>query len=156
MAPGGTTFAVIALTVLAAGPVDAKAADKKLEVGAYQVKVDLDLPNVENTGAKKTTTLCVTPEETYGLAVLSDNNPLANCPVTNIRQSGDRLTFEIICEGPNAARASASYRLEAERFRGRIAMNMGGKNMTMTETQSGHRVGECDPVKRPRRTMPSR
>jgi hypothetical protein len=29
-------------------------------------------------------------------------------------------------------------------FEGRIAMVMGGKNMTMTEVQSGRRVGGCD------------
>ena len=104
MKMAGATLAVIALAVLTTGPAKAKADDKKLRNGAYQVKVGLDLPNVENTGAGKTTTLCVTSSETYGLAVLSDNNPLAACPVTNIRQSIDRLTFDIICEGPNAAR----------------------------------------------------
>jgi hypothetical protein len=30
-------------------------------------------------------------------------------------------------------------------FEGRIAMVMGGKNMTMSEVQTGRRVGSCDP-----------
>lgn len=156
MTPRGPTLGVIALAVLIAGPARAKADDKKLRNGVYQVKVGLELPNVEKTSAEKTATLCVTPAEPYGLAVLSDNNPLAACPATNIRQSGDTLTFDIICEGPNAARANARYRFETDRFRGRIAMNMGGKNMTMTETQNGRRIGACDREKETFQTQPGK
>jgi hypothetical protein len=29
-------------------------------------------------------------------------------------------------------------------YRGSIEMNLGGKNMTMSETQRGERVGECE------------
>ena len=140
----------VALAVLAAGAAEAGGA--RLRDGAYQVEVSLDLPHVANTGARKTATVCVSARgrADYGLVVLSDNNPLAACPATNVRQDGDRLTFDIVRAGANAARATATYTLGAERFRGRIAMKMGGKNMTMTETQHGRRVGDCDPADRPR------
>jgi hypothetical protein len=55
------------------------------------------------------------------------------------------LRFDILCEGRGAAWASAVYRLMPDAFEGRIAMVMGGKNMTMTEVQSGRRIGACDP-----------
>ncbi len=121
------------------------------QTGAYEVQVKLELPHLEDAAANKVATVCVTPSpDTYGLAVLSDNNPLATCPAENVLQDGDTLTFDIVCKGGNAARASAKYTLAASSFDGTIAMKMGGKNMTMTETQHGRRIGDCPDADRPR------
>ena len=68
------------------------------------------------------------------------------CPARNVRRHGAALSFDIVCEGPDAARARATYTLRPDGFAGRIAMVMGGKNMTMTELQVGYRVGRCDPA----------
>lgn len=126
----------------------ARAETASLQSGSYEVQVSLELPSVEDTGARKTATVCVTGPEVNGnrgLVVLSENNPLGHCPAANFHQDGDTLTFDIACPGGNAAIGSAKYVLGAQSFRGRIAMKMGGKNMTMTETQAGHRVGDCTP-----------
>ena len=123
-----------------------------LQTGTYEVQVSLDLPNVEDTGAKKTATVCVSgPEgnDNRGLVVLSENNPLKSCPASNFHQVGDTLAFDITCPGGNAAIASAKYVLGPQTFQGRISMKMGGKNMTMTETQIGRRIGDCAPSSPP-------
>jgi len=136
-----TTLVFMTLTALAAAADPAA-----LQDGRYEVNVRLELPHLENTGASRVARICVTSDDpggNHGLVVLSDNNPLAKCPALNIRENGNTLTFDIICPGGNAAIASAKYIVAAQRFEGRITMKMGGKNMTMTETQSGHRVGEC-------------
>ena len=125
-----------------ASAVDAGA----LEPGRYDVSVRLDLPNIEGAAAAKVASLCVPAEDrigTHGLMALSENNPVARCPVFNVRQEGEALSFDIVCPGGNAAVAAASYRLAGTAFDGRISMKLGGKNMTMTETQAGHRVGAC-------------
>lgn len=117
-----------------------------LTSGAYEVEVRLELPHLEDMAATKTATICIADSGgngSGGLVVLSDNNPLAKCPASNVRRYGDTLSFDIVCEGGNQAMATAAYRITAENFQGRIAMKMGGKNMTMTETQRGHRIGDC-------------
>jgi len=98
-------------------------------------------------GAIKVTHICVTGagSGTHGLAVLSGNNPLGRCPASNIREEGSSLTFDVVCPGVNAATGSARYTFRAQGFDGAIAMKMGGKNMTMTERQSGRRTGYCNP-----------
>ena len=124
-----------------------------LQDGSYEVMVRLELPHVEDMGASQAATICVTstdPGGRHGLVVLSENNPLAKCPISNMRREGDTLTFDIACPGGNAAVASAKYIVSPQRFEGRISMKMGGKNMTMTETQSGHRVGDCAATRAPR------
>jgi hypothetical protein len=116
--------------------------------GLYEVDVRLELPHIEEWAVKKRAILCISDDEgdgRRGLVVLSDNNPLATCPASNVRRNRDVLTFDIICEGRNAATASATFKLAVQQFRGRIAMVMGGKNMTMTEIQVGHRIGDCPP-----------
>lgn len=136
----------VALWVAATGALSVATAAAALEPGQYEVSVRLELPHVEDMGAHKVARICVTGGDggSHGLVVLSDNNPLALCPASDVRESGGTLTFEIVCPGANAAVGSASYALRAHDFDGVIAMKMGGKNMTMTERQSGHRAGGCE------------
>jgi Protein of unknown function (DUF3617) len=138
-----TTALILALG-LAGGVIAAAKQQTVLATGSYEVEVRLELPHLEEWAVTKLATVCITDDEaSRGLVVLSDNNPLATCPISNVRQDGEILSFDIRCEGRNAARASATFSLAPQQFRGRIAMVMGGKNMTMTETQVGRRIGAC-------------
>lgn len=132
---------------VAAGGLNA-ASPGLLQSGRYEVQVRLILPNLDDMTATKTVQVCLSSGDTNrnrGLKVLSDNNPLARCPIDNVRADGAELTFDIRCTGGNAARGWARYSLTSSGFIGRITMKMGGKNMTMTETQIGRRVGACRP-----------
>jgi Protein of unknown function (DUF3617) len=116
-----------------------------LQSGGYEVAVTLQLPHLDDPAARKLATICVNLHDAapYGFKVLSDNNPFGKCAATNSRLVGKTLTFDIICEGPNAAHAAATYAFDRQTFEGQIAMQMSGKNMTMTEIQSGRRTGDC-------------
>jgi hypothetical protein len=119
-----------------------------LSPGRYEVSVRLDLPNIEGAAASTLRSLCVPAQDQagqHGLGALSENNPLARCPVANVRREGATLSFDIVCPGGNAASASATFHLTSEAFDGRIRMKLGGKNMTLTETQAGRRTGACRP-----------
>ena len=143
--------AVLIACALVASPASSGDGKQAPQAGAYEVKVKLELPHLEDATANKIAVICVTPSpDTYGLIVLSDNNPLATCPAQNVHRDGNTLTFDIVCKGGNAARASAKYVLAPTGFDGTIAMKMGGKNMTMTETQHGRRTGDCTGTDPPR------
>ena len=142
---------VLAMSAGMALPILAAEA-KGLNPGTYEVTIKLALPHLENMAASKVASICVTDtaaDGTHGLVVLSENNPLGKCPASNAHEDGDTLTFDIKCPGGNAAIATATYTLLGDRFNARITMKMGGKNMTMTETQTGHRTGDC-PATAPR------
>lgn len=117
--------------------------DSNLQSGEYEVQMRLELPHVEDMNVQRAAKVCITETGTHGIVVLSENNPLVRCPAENIKESAGELTFDLICEGHNQAVASAKFRLHRERFDGAFNMKMGGKNMTMTERQSGKRVGDC-------------
>jgi hypothetical protein len=144
--PRRAASAVMAALMLAA-VAQAAQGEVLLQDGAYEVEVRLELPNVLSRGPDSTTTICLPYADGRNGApfpVLSSNNPLKKCPASNVERDGATLSFDIFCEGRGAARAHAVYRLMPDAFEGRIAMVMGGKNMTMTEVQAGRRVGSCD------------
>ena len=114
-----------------------------LEAGAYEVQMRLELPHVETMNVQKTAQVCIIDGGTRGIVVMSENNPLARCPASNIKQTADELVFDLICEGHNQAVAQAKFQLLPDRFSGAFEMKMGGKNMTMTERQTGRRIGTC-------------
>lgn len=138
-----------ALTASAALPAGAGEAPRleALRPGAYEIEFRLELPHLKEIADRRRAAMCLTAPQaaaTQGLGVVSDNNPLSACMPTNVERSAGILAFDIVCPGTNAARGRADYRLGADWFEGRIAMKMGGKNMTMTEVQSGRRSGDCD------------
>ena len=139
-------IACVGSAILTIGsPIASSAA--ALKSGAYEGEVRLELPHLEDLRQSKRARICVSAESgagNRGIGVLSENNPLARCPLSNIANDGNALAFDIVCEGKNAGHATARYILGPEQFRGRIEMQMGGKNMTMTEVQSGHRIGPCE------------
>jgi hypothetical protein len=132
----------------AGGEGDAVGEPGRLAPGAYEVTASLELPHIEGLNVNTTKTMCLVARggnANHGFAVLSENNPLTHCPMGNVHEEKGDLTFDIKCTGSNLAKASAAYKLMGDRFRGRINMTMGGKNMTMTEVQDGRRVGPCTP-----------
>lgn len=132
------------LVGLLAMPAMAMASDEsKLKPGEYEVKMRLELPHVENNGVEKLEKVCITNGGTHGIVVLSENNPLARCPSSNIKEENGDLSFELVCAGHNQAIARARFELWPDRFVGAFEMKMGGKNMTMTERQSARRIGDC-------------
>ena len=136
-------FARIALAAL----LIASAAPARADVrgGLYEVTARIELPNVAPVAAPIRTTLCLTTEAlrtATAFRVLS-RNPLAACGRSDVVHSGAATTFRITCPGPNAPSALARFEVTDHGFKGAIHMNMGGKNMTMTERQSARRIGDC-------------
>lgn len=123
-------------------------ADSSIKDGLYEVSVMLDMGATEDLNARKTVEVCVRSDAAggaHGLFLLTNNIQLASCPIRNVSETVQSLNFDIICDGIDAGRASAIYTFENDSFEGHIAMRMGGKNMTMRETQSGRRIGDCKP-----------
>jgi hypothetical protein len=111
----------------------------------YQVEVRIALPNVQDAAAPVVLTRCVSPADLksgQAFFVLS-HNPLRNCDLLDYQVTGGAASYRIACPGPNKGSAVAVFETTAITYRGSIEMNMGGKNMTMSETQAGKRIGDC-------------
>jgi hypothetical protein len=131
---------IAALTAIAPA-----AANSLLIPGLYQVEVRIALPNVQDASAPMVLTRCVSPDDLKSgraFFVLSEN-PLRTCDLLDYQVTEGTATYRIACPGPNRGRAVAVFETTATTYRGSINMNMGGKNMTMSETQAGRRIGNC-------------
>ena len=123
----------------------ALAGDPLLDPGLYRVEVRLELPNVLPSVEPMTFSHCVSASDLASgraFAILS-RNPLRACDLIDYGIDGQTVRYRIACAGPNRGSAVAVFRLSGASYRGRIDMDMGGKNMTMAETQAAVRIGDC-------------
>ena len=134
-----------ASVVAALAATGSVAADPFLAPGLYRVEVRIALPNVQDAAAPFVVTRCVSPadlESGEAFSILS-KNPLRNCDLLDYQVTDGTASYRIACPGPNKGSAVAAFQTTATTYRGSIQMNMGGKNMTMSETQAGTRIGNC-------------
>lgn len=136
--------ALLAALLLVAGA--AVQAGDPPRAGLYRVEVTLEIPNVRGEQPFRTVERCLAADEARGrfLAILASPT-IAACP--EVRRTGDgrRFAVEVVCQPVNTGRALAVYDLAESGYVGRIAVTMGGKNMTLTEVQRARRVGDCSP-----------
>jgi len=139
-------LAAVALSSAAAfAAIETPAADPALEPGLYQVEVRISLPNVAVAAPPMKLTRCIVPDDLLSgraFFVLSDN-PLRECAMADYQTSAAAARYRIECPGPNRGSAVAVFDVRQNSYRGTISMNMGGKNMTMSETQVGKRISAC-------------
>ncbi len=139
------TLIAPALLLAALVATAAAAAEPALSPGLYRVEVRIALPNVQEVAAPMVFDRCISAADLQSgqaFRVLSDN-PLKACDVLDYRMSDATATYRIACQGPNKGSAVGVFDLAHNAYRGVIRMNMGGKNMTMSETQAGKRTGDC-------------
>jgi len=77
------------------------------------------------------------------IPIISANNPFAKCSTENVTMEAPKLEYDIVCPGRGSAKGHAIYIFSVNTFSGRVAMVLGGKNMTMTEVQEARRIGGC-------------
>lgn len=121
------------------------ATELTLRPGRYHVEVRISLPNVGTAAPPLTVNRCITSEdlESGGAFFVLSDNPLKRCALVDYETTARSARYRIVCEGPNRGSATALFDAQETSFRGTITMNMGGKNMTMAETQIGKRIGDC-------------
>lgn len=117
-------------------------AEEGPRAGRYAITTRLELPHVERWAVERTEEVCLR-DGPLPIPVLSRGTGLAGCSAEGVRRAGRTLSYGIRCAGRDATRAEARYELEPEGFRGRVAIVMGAKNMTMTEMQTGRWLGPC-------------
>jgi hypothetical protein len=142
-----TTVLIVAPVALCETRID----EASLPAGSYAITTRLELPHLERWAIDKTTTICLRGHATGGqlpIPILSANNPYASCAAANLAIDHGKLEYDVVCPGRASAKAHATYVLGADHFAGRVAMLLGGKNMTMTEVQYARRVGDCSATRR--------
>ena len=153
MATASRTLLATLLALAVAPPVlgESRIDEASLPVGSYAITTRLELPHLERWAIDKTRTICLSGPAAGGhipIPILSENNPYATCAAANLVIDQGKLEYDVLCPGRGSAKAHATYVLGTGHFVGRVAMVLGGKNMTMTEVQHARRVGDCSSERR--------
>lgn len=74
-----------------------------------------------------------------------------NCRMENLRRTGNRTTFHLVCEGKDKMTGDVDITSTSDNYQGSMRMQgtMEGRQVNMTNQYSGRRVGSCtweDPV----------
>lgn len=77
----------------------------------------------------------------------------SDCRMTDVKRSGNRTMFTMVCEGKNKLTGTGDVESDANGYRGTMRMKgtMDGQPIDMTQTFSGRRLGNCtyeDPKKK--------
>jgi len=108
--------------------------------GLYAIEYRLEMPHLERYAVTNRVERCIDGER---LPVISAKQAFTDCALEDRISEPARLRYSLICEGASTARAFAEYKPAPDGFTGRIFVKLGAKNMTLTEVQSGIRLGAC-------------
>jgi hypothetical protein len=113
--------------------------------GRYEIIVTQELPNVSKAGEPIRLEECLTKSSIASAAAfhVRSDNPIRQCPISGVRFNGEELLYRIVCPQPNAPSAKAKFVYTPTGYEGAISINMGGKNMILTERHRAQRIGEC-------------
>ena len=136
------------LLAMGVQPQSTWAEERLPQGGSYEITARLELPHLERWAVDKKMIICLPGSLSDGglpIPIISANNPFAKCSTANITMEAPKLEYDIVCPGRGSAKGHAIYIFSVNTFSGRVAMVLGGKNMTMTEVQEARRIGGCGP-----------
>lgn len=112
--------------------------------GEYELTADTVLPHLEEAlrYARTRSRRCLIEPDPGSLFPLLKHEALAGCRLVPDAGAGD-ARFALRCENPQAASGSAVFDLRDGFVTGVLQLKMGGKNMTLSQTVAGPRLGPC-------------
>jgi hypothetical protein len=116
---------------LAAGPDD-----------LWEMTSKVEMPGMPMAMPPQTVKVC-TPKGKQAQSVVPHEG---NCKVQDLKQTGNKTTFKIVCTGPDPMTGSGEIvTLGPDAYKGitRISTNAGGQRVNMTNSFSARRVGSC-------------
>ena len=145
------TLAAIAAVIGLSASALAQGAGPRRD-GKWEVKIQMNIPNLPVAMPATTTTQCITPEEAADPKKMAPpqapqgrgGNP-PKCEMTDYKVAGNKVTYTMKCEPPQAGTMTGEFVYGTESYEGTVKMDMdrGGQPMSMTMAYSGKRLGDC-------------
>ena len=134
------------LVCLLAGAVHA-APPGGMRAGLWETAVTSNM-----TGGKPIVSrVCITPkqlEDPQGVVPKMDEGPI-KCERLDVKTSGSTVSWKMRCTGEVPMEGSGQMTAGPDSWNGKMdmTMKMQGQSMTMSQTMSGKRVGDCPAAK---------
>lgn len=107
--------------------------------GKYRLQARISMPNLDENlrAAGYAKSLCISRA--------SDLFPVLQQPALEgclLRAGDTKPVYQLMCES-GGTRGEAKLSRQGERWRGRLAVKMGGKNMTFSQHVTAEHIGRC-------------
>lgn len=111
--------------------------------GRWEVKTEMEMPGMPMKMPAMTTTQCITREQADDpqRSVPQGRGAPNNCKVSDYKVTGNKVTWSMKCEGPEAMSGTGEITYGENTYEGVMKMEREGQTMTMKYT--GKRLGDC-------------
>jgi hypothetical protein len=132
-------FAFVGLVILVFVPV---AASPQGTDELWQVTTKVEMPGMPMAMPEQTQTVCLQKGQQREEGMVPKDK---NCRMTDVKQSGNRTTFTVVCEGKDGMTGTGDITSSPDSYRGTMRMQgtMDGQPVNMTQSFSGRRTGTC-------------
>jgi hypothetical protein len=130
------------LTVVVGLSVSALAQSPRRD-GRWEVKTEMEMPGMPMKMPAMTTTQCITKEQAEDpqRSVPQGRGAPNNCKVLDYKVAGNKVTWSMKCEGPEAMSGTGEITYGENTYDGVMKMERQGQTMMMKYT--GKRLGDC-------------
>jgi len=73
---------------------------------------------------------------------------LKGCRLDHETRKGERISYELICEGGHGTTGQAIWKLGGHQITATLYVKLGGKNMTFYQRLTARPLGPCPPAER--------
>ena len=131
-------FVIVILSSLVL-PAASFAADTMRD-GYWELVTTMEMPGMPMKMAPTTTKHCYTKEDVKDQkkSISTDKN----CSVTDLKQSGNKVTWKMTCTGKNSGVFSGETIFKRDSYESNMKMQTQGQNMTMKV--NAKRMGVCN------------
>jgi Protein of unknown function (DUF3617) len=111
--------------------------------GRWEVKTEMEMPGMPMKMPAMTTTQCITKEQAEDpqRSVPQGRGAPNNCKVSDYKVTGNKVTWSMKCEGPEAMSGTGEITYGENTYDGVMKMEREGQTMTMK--YAGKRLGDC-------------
>ena len=130
------------LTVVAGLSISALAQSPRRD-GRWEVKTEMEMPGMPMKMPPMTTTQCITKEQAEDpqRSVPQGRGAPNNCKVFDYKVAGNKVTWSMKCEGPEAMSGTGEITYGENTYDGVMKMERQGQTMMMK--YAGKRLGDC-------------
>ncbi len=116
--------------------------------GLWEVKMEMNMPNMPMAMPPITTQQCITPAEAGDPQKAmppqgrGGRGGPSDCKVSDYKMEGNKVTWSMKCEGAQPMTGTGEFVYEKDAYTGNMKMEMGGRG-EMTMKYTGKRLGDC-------------
>jgi hypothetical protein len=108
----------------------------------WEVTTNVDMPGMPMAIPAQTMQVCKDKNRRVEDDIVKKDQP---CKMTDMRTSGTRTTYSIVCEGKDAFSGTGEHEmLGKDSYRMKMHMNYSSRGMSMDMVTNARRIGACD------------